>query len=96
MTRPIVLASCALIGGMRSASVLLGAVRWRSSCSPSARTSTDLLALASREAIDQAAAAATDARALLISLVVVRAAYDDGTGVHTWRSGTSTSSRYCG
>ncbi len=56
----------------------------------------DLLGLSSREAIEQAAAAATDARALLISLVVVLAAYEDATGVHTWRSDSGTSRRYFG
>lgn len=56
----------------------------------------DLLGLGSREAIEQAAAATTDARALLISLVVVLAAYEDATGVHTWRSDSGTSRRYFG
>lgn len=56
----------------------------------------ELLGVTSREAIEQAAAAATDGRALLISLVVVLAAYEDSTGTHTWRSGSGTSARYFG
>ena len=56
----------------------------------------DLLGLGSREAVEQAAAAATDARALLISLVVVLAAYEDGTRVDTWRSPMSADRRYFG
>lgn len=56
----------------------------------------ELLGVTSREAIEQAAAAATDGRALLISLVVVLAAHEDSTGTHTWRSGSSTSARYFG
>jgi ParB family chromosome partitioning protein len=56
----------------------------------------DLLGLGSREAIDKAAAEATDARALLISLVVVLAAHEDATGVHSWRSDSGTTRRYFG
>ena len=56
----------------------------------------DLLGLGSREAIEQAAAEASDARALLIALVVALAAYEDGTRVDTWRSPASADRRYFG
>jgi ParB family chromosome partitioning protein len=56
----------------------------------------ELLGLDSREAVEQAAAAATDARALLISLVVVLAAYEDGVRVDTWRSPMGADRRYFG
>lgn len=54
----------------------------------------DLLGLGSREAIERAAAEATDARALLIALVVVLAAHEDATGVHSWRSADTATRRY--
>lgn len=56
----------------------------------------DLLGLGSREAIDKAAGEATDARALMISLIVVLAAHEDATGVHSWRSDSGTTRRYFG
>lgn len=56
----------------------------------------ELLGVDNREAIEQAAATATDARALLISLVIVLAAYEDGTRVDTWRSPMSADRRYFG
>lgn len=56
----------------------------------------DLLGLGSREAIDKAAAEASDPRALLIALVVVLAAHEDATGVHSWRSDSGTTRRYFG
>jgi ParB family chromosome partitioning protein len=56
----------------------------------------DLLGLGSREAIDKAAAEATDACALLIALVVVLAAHEDATGVHSWRSPDAATRRYLG
>ncbi len=62
----------------------------------SAPLAADLLGVGGREDIEQAAAAATDARALLISLVVVLAAYEDGTRVDTWRSPMSADRRYFG
>jgi ParB family transcriptional regulator, chromosome partitioning protein len=62
----------------------------------SAPLAVDLLRVDSREAIEQAAATATDARALLISLVVVLAAYESGTRVDTWRSPMSADRRYFG
>ncbi len=53
--------------------------------------------MASREAIERAASEATEARRLLIALVGVLAAYEDGTRVvDTWRSPMSADSRYLG
>lgn len=56
----------------------------------------ELLGLGSREAIDKAAGEATDARAQLIALVVVLAAYEDGTRVDTWRAALTSDRRYFG
>jgi ParB family transcriptional regulator, chromosome partitioning protein len=68
----------------------------RKAMEKSAPLAADLLGLGSREAVEQAAAAATDARALLISLLVVLAAYEDGTRVDTWRSPMTADRRYFG
>jgi ParB family transcriptional regulator, chromosome partitioning protein len=62
----------------------------------SAPLAAELLGVDHREAIEQAAATATDARALVISLVVVLAAYESGTRVDTWRSPMSADRRYFG
>ena len=56
----------------------------------------DMLGVESQDEIVQAAEAATDGRALLISLIVVLAAHEDATGVHSWRSDSGTTRRYFG
>lgn len=54
----------------------------------------ELLGVTSREAIAKAGETATDARAQLVALLVVLAAYEDNTRVDTWRSGCGDDRRY--
>lgn len=79
-----------------AAGVTIDSYTIRKAMEASVPLAADLLGLGSREAIDKAAAEASDARALLITLIVVLAAHEDATGVHSWRSDSGTTRRYFG
>ena len=79
-----------------AAGVTIDSYTTRKAMEASVPLAADLLGLGSREEIDKAAAEASDARALLIALIVVLAAHEDATGVHSWRSDSGTTRRYFG